>query len=753
MSEATVDDEVRTADARHRFFAACPLNVADLLAQELRQFGIEVEREHPAGVSFLGPLASAYTACLRSRTASRVLLTLADLDASDPDFMYRGLLTLPWETHVTPAGTFAVDVVGESPRWLRHTQFAALRAKDAIVDRMREHAGDRPSVDLLTPDLRVSLRFARERVTVGIDLSGEPLHRRGYRQAGVDAPLKENLAAALLLRAGWPALAEQGGAFHDPMCGSGTLVIEAALIAAGIAPGLARRRFGFERWRQHDAGLWARLREEAEAERRLDALDGGRCTGSDRDQTAIRAAIANANRAGLGNHLLFERRDLAHLAATKHPTGLVLVNPPYGVRLGAADQLEALYATLGDRLLHCFPGWEAGVFTGEPHLGRSLGLRAYRQHTFFNGPIEGRLLRFHLDESAKEPDPATVRANRLEAARQRPGSGMFANRLRKNHGKLSAWARRNDVACYRVYDADMPEYAFAIDLYGNDAQWACVQEYAAPPSVSPEAARARRDEALAVIPEVLGVAPERMVLRVRKRQKAGEQYEKLDGEAEFHIVREGRYRLRVNFTDYLDTGLFLDHRITRAKLGEWAQGKRFLNLFAYTGTATVHAVGGGAIASTTVDMSKTYLDWAWRNLDLNGLRGPAHEFVQADCLAWLEAQSQSLRPPQYDLIFIDPPTHSRSKRMQREFDVQMDHGWLLATAARLLAPGGRIVFSNNFQKFKLDGATLEQFEVDDITRSTIPEDFARNARIHVCYVLRPKVPALAGARGPADTRD
>ncbi len=729
--------------ARHRFFAACPLNVADLLATELRQFDIEVEREHPAGVSFLGPLASAYTACLRSRTASRVLLTLADLDASDPDLMYRGLLELPWETHVSPEGTFAVDVVGESPRWLRHTQFAALRAKDAIVDRIREHAGARPNVDLASPDLRVSLRFAKERVTVGIDLSGEPLHRRGYRQTGVEAPLKENLAAALLLRSGWASMAAAGAAFYDPMCGSGTLVIEAAMIAAGIAPGLLRRRFGFERWLQHDATLWGELRSAAEGERKLELLAGGRCAGSDRDQAAIRAAIANANRAGLGNHLLFDRRDLSNLPATSHPAGLVVVNPPYGVRIGDPEQIEALYANLGDKLLRCFPGWEAGVFTGDPPLGRALGLRAYRTHTFFNGAIECRLLRFHLDASAKEPDPAEVRAARLEAARERPGASMFANRLRKNYSKLADWARRSDVACFRVYDADMPEYAFAIDIYGNDERWACVQEYAAPATVAQEAARARRDEALAVIPEVLGIPAARMVLRVRKRQKAGEQYEKLDSEAQFHVVREGRYRFLVNFNDYLDTGLFLDHRITRARLGEWANGKRFLNLFAYTGAATVHAVGGGAVASATVDMSKTYLDWAWRNLELNGLRGPAHEFIQADCLAWLETQAQQMRPPEYDLVFIDPPTHSRSKRMQREFDVQMDHGWLLTTAAKLLAPGGKIVFSNNFQKFKLDGATLEHFDAEDITRATIPEDYARNPKIHVCYVLRPKAGAVA----------
>lgn len=409
------------------------------------------------------------------------------------------------------------------------------------------------------------------------------------------------------------------------------------------------------------------------------------------------------------------------------------------MRIGDPEKIEALYANLGDKLLRCFPGWEAGVFTGDPPLGRALGLRAYRTHTFYNGAIECRLLRFHLDESAKEPDPVQVRAARLEAARERPGSSMFANRLRKNYSKIGGWARRNDVACFRVYDADMPEYAFAIDVYGNDERWACVQEYAAPSSIAQESVRARRDEALAAIPAVLEIPPERMVLRVRRRQKAGEQYEKLDTEAQFHVVREGRYRFLVNFTDYLDTGLFLDHRITRTRLGEWASGKRFLNLFAYTGAATVHAVGGGATASTTIDMSKTYLDWAWRNLDLNALRGPSHEFIQADCLAWLETQSQQIRPPAYELIFIDPPTHSRSKRMQREFDVQLDHGWLLATASKLLAPGGTIVFSNNFQKFKLDGATQKRFQVDDITRSTIPEDFARNPRIHVCYVLRPQV--------------
>jgi len=439
----------------------------------------------------------------------------------------------------------------------------------------------------------------------------------------------------------------------------------------------------------------------------------------------------------VGDHIVFERRDLAQCPKATESRGLVLVNPPYGARLEEVASLQPTYALLGAKLMECFPGWEAGVFTGHPPLGRSLRLRAYRSHTFFNGPIECRLLRFELQPDAVEPDPETARRDRLEAAGARPGAAMFGNRLRKNFARLEAWARRSDVACFRVYDADMPEYAFAIDLYGNDQRWAYVQEYAAPATVNQDAARGRRDEVLAVLPGALGLPVERIVLRVRRRQKGGEQYEKVGEAAQFHTVREGGYRFLVNFTDYLDTGLFLDHRMTRRRVGELAAGRSFLNLFAYTGTATVYAAGAGATSSTTVDMSRTYLDWAKRNLALNGLAGPQHGFVQADCLAWLEEQGAAPRR-RYGVIFVDPPTLSRSKRMAREFDVQRDHARLLEMAARLLEPDGVILFSNNFQKFKLDPAVAQAFEVEDLSRATLPEDFARNPRIHVCFLLRPR---------------
>jgi 23S rRNA (guanine2445-N2)-methyltransferase / 23S rRNA (guanine2069-N7)-methyltransferase len=725
------------AGTRHAFFAACPLGVSELLARELRALGIDVEREHPAGVAFAGTLPDGYRACLQSRTASRVLLTLASGDAqTDADF-YTFVREIPWETHIAADGTLAVDVVGEAPGWVRHTTFAAQRTKDAIVDRLQQRCGRRPSVDFADPDVRVSVRFARASAALAIDLSGVPLHRRGYRQSAVEAPVKENLAAALLLRSGWPEIAAQGGAFADPMCGSGTFVIEAALIAAHHAPGLFRRRFGFDRWLGHDADAWSALRSEAESQSTLGQLEPGRFSGSDANLDAARAALANVARAGLGERVTISRRSIEDLTPSRFESGLVFVNPPYGARLGEVGELAPLYRVLGETLLRCYPGWEAGVFTGNPPLGRELGLRAYRVHTFYNGPIECRLLRFELNDSAREPDREQLEAERRSAARARPGAEMFANRLRKNLRQLEPWARREDVSCFRVYDADMPEYAFAIDLYGNGERHACVQEYEAPPTVDFQAARSRREEALSVLEETLALPGERVHLKTRRRQRAGAQYEAEAQEGRFHEVREGANRFLVNFTDYLDTGLFLDHRLTRGLVAAKAAGRRFLNLFAYTGAATVCAVRGGAAASITVDMSRTYLDWAKRNLALNGLATPAHDFVQADCLQWLEEQRQ--RPqPKYDLVVVDPPTRSRSKRMQREFDVQHDHVELLTMVAALLTPDGEIVFSNNYRRFKLDRERLRDFAVEDVTSQTIPRDFARNPRIHQCFALRLK---------------
>jgi 23S rRNA (guanine2445-N2)-methyltransferase / 23S rRNA (guanine2069-N7)-methyltransferase len=311
-----------------------------------------------------------------------------------------------------------------------------------------------------------------------------------------------------------------------------------------------------------------------------------------------------------------------------------------------------------------------------------------------------------------------------------PGAEMFANRLRKNLKQLGKWAGRETICCYRLYDADMPEYALAIDLYQGAARWAHVQEYAAPKSIDPDKANERLHEALSAIPGVLGIPAEQIFLKVRQRQKGSAQYERLAERGEFHEVQEDGLRLLVNFTDYLDTGLFLDHRRTRRMLRELARGGRFLNLFGYTGAATVHAAVG-ARATTTVDMSRTYLDWARRNLALNGFEGQQHELVQADVLVWLEEEAAR----RYDLIFLDPPTFSTSKRMQDTLDIQRDHPSLIRAAGGLLGPGGLLIFSTNFRRFRLDQEGLSDFAIEDISRSTIPRDFERNPRIHQCFKI------------------
>ncbi len=715
------------------FLALAPLGAADLLAAEIAATGAENVRERPWGTTWTGVLESAYRACLWSRTASRVLRRIHEGRTDTPEALYAAAREIDWTAHLLPGATLAVDFDAVRSQ-ITHTHYGALKVKDAIVDQLREVRGERPTVDTARPSVRVNVRVVEDRAVFAIDLSGEALHRRGYRGAGVPAPLKENLAAALLLRAGWPEIAAAGGGFLDPMCGSGTLPIEAAMIAGDVAPGLYRDYWGFTGWRGHDPGLWQRLVADALTRCERGGLAAGRIVGTDLDARAIRAAYDALDRTGLRKLVHVERRALAD-AQPPTPTGLLLTNPPYGERLGDEEALRGLYAELGRLLRERFVGWRAAVFTGNPGLPREIKLEAKRSHRFYNGAIECRLLRFDVEPGSFVAERTPGRLHVVDPAiAEQPGAKMFANRLKKNLDALGKWARRAGVDCWRAYDADMPEYAFAIDLYGDGAggRWAYVQEYEAPANIPDDKVRARRAEVAAVLPAGLQLAPERIYFRTRRKRRGTDQYTKLGEQREFHEVRENGLKFLVNFTDYLDTGLFLDHRDTRAKLRELASGRRFLNLFAYTGTATVYAAAGGAASTTTVDLSRTYLDWARANLELNGYDGREHVLVQADALEWV----RSAPPAGWDLIFLDPPTFSNSKRMSGTLDVQRDHVELLGGVARLLAPGGVLVFSTNYTRFRLEADALPGLVVEDVTRATIPKDFERNPRIHRCFFIR-----------------
>lgn len=727
-------------------FATCPSALEGLLEKELQQLGALRTCVDHRGVRFDADLAVAYRVCLWSRLAGRVIVRLAEFAVDNEAALYEGVLDLPWEEHLAVTDTFAVDLSGSSNN-LQHSRYAALRVKDAIVDRFRGRLGQRPSVDTAYPAVMVSVYLHKGKAAIGIDLAGSSLHRRGYRVEGGRAPLKENVAAAVLLWGGWPKIAEDGGVLVDPMCGSGTFVIEAALLAADIAPGLLRHYFGLLGWRQHDPILWSALQEEAEARRRegLRRLPG--IIGYDNDRRAVAAAVANAEGAGLADYVCIERRDI-HDAQCHGDQGLLVVNPPYGERLGAEEDMPALYEALGRMMRSHYTGWRAAVMTSDAELGFRLGLRSERPRTLYNGAIECRLLTFSIvperyfspRNAASDPPAQRAASLALRSARQRAEAGVpppeaFSNRLRKNLRHIGRWARQNQIACYRLYDADLPEYAMAIDVYQGAETWVHVQEYAAPKDIDPAKAAERLADAMGAASAVLQVPAERLYLKVRQKQKGSDQYEKQGEGSHFYEVQEGPCRFWVNFADYLDTGLFLDHRITREMLRQWAAGKRFLNLFCYTGTASVHAALGGAESTTSVDMSRTYLNWAQRNFALNGMSGYCHELVQSDCLAWLD-QAVRAGGADYDLIFIDPPTFSNSKRMDNVFDVQRDHAALIESAMQLLAPEGRLVFSSNRRKFSLHERLLANYQVTDITRRTTPLDFQRNPHIHACWVIQ-----------------
>jgi 23S rRNA (guanine2445-N2)-methyltransferase / 23S rRNA (guanine2069-N7)-methyltransferase len=750
-------------DVRY-WIATAPVGAASVLAEELQQFGAVDIRERSHDVKFQGTLEVGYRACLWSRTATRIYLSLGSIEAGSSKSVYEAVKRIDWRAHIGPHATLACDCSGGNES-IRHTLYGAQLLKDAVVDHLRDATGERPNVKPERPDVLLHLHVEGPTALLSVDFSGESLHRRGYRSESGRAPLKENVAAAVLLRSGWPGICEAGGALLDPMCGSGTFLIEAALMAADAAPALDREYFGFTGWRGHDAALWERLREEARARRRT-APARRRIAGSDVEADAVRMAIANGEQAGVGAWISVERRPLSAItrphAASDAETGLIVTNPPYGERIGAESGLPALYSELGSTLRERFRGWQAAILTGNPPLARNLGLYAKRSHRFFNGAIECRLLRFELTEASEQRPADVVRADWSS----RPGARMFANRLRKNLQRLEPWAEHEQIECFRAYDADMPEYAFAIDLYGRGVRHAYVQEYAAPKSVNQESARERRREVLAVLPEVLAVPIDHVHSRVRKPQKGREQYERRGGPAdrgdahgehraaqsERFAVHEGGLKFWINFRDYLDTGLFLDHRIVRASLREWAKDADFLNLFCYTGSATVYAAAGGARSSASVDLSNTYLEWAHENLRLNGILDSGildsatldrdsggsgqvrHALYRADCLQWLE--QQEAKGPRFDLIFVDPPTFSNSKRMDGVLDVQRDHVGMIRRSLKLLRPSGRLVFSTNFTRFKLDAESLADLAVEDLSAKTIPKDFERHARIHRCFSVK-----------------
>ena len=710
-----------------QLFATTARGFEELLKSELTELGAQDAKVAQGGVHYWVDDETLYRTLLWSRLSSRILLPIVQAKVFSDLDLYSAVVGVNWLDYFDEKVHFFVDFNGTNQE-IRHTQFGAMRVKDGIVDYFERHGRARPNVDKEQPDIRIHAYLNRDDVVLSLDLSGDALHMRGYREDTGKAPLRETLAAAIVLRSGW----QRGTPLVDPMCGSGTLLIEAAQMEAQIAPQLYRLHWGFDFWLGYNQAAWEKVKEEAlalaEAEKQRE--NPPHFYGFDLDHRVLQKAKQNAKNAGVAHLMQWQQGDVA---AIKNPSpnvaGTVICNPPYGERLGTTPALIALYSVFGQRLKQQFAGWNASIFSGEPSLLDCLRLRSHRQFKAKNGPLDCVQKNYQIAERTEQ----SAVENALEFDRTSSVFSEvavdFANRLQKNIKKIEKWAKQQGLDAYRLYDADLPEYNLAVDRYADHI---VVQEYAAPKNIDENKARQRLLDAVNATLNVTGIETNKLILKVRQKQKGTNQYEKLANKGEYFYVNEYGAKLWVNLTDYLDTGLFLDHRLTRKMLGEMAQGKDFLNLFAYTGSATVHAALGKAKSTTTVDMSNTYLNWAEQNLLLNDIEGKQHKLIQADCLQWLEKCDR-----QFDLIFVDPPTFSNSKRMEDSWDVQRDHIKLMTNLKRILRPNGTVVFSNNKRGFKMDFAKLEELGLSavEISHKTLPLDFERNKQIHNCWLV------------------
>ncbi len=702
------------------FFAAAPKGCEYSLAGELENLGAGQIKESVAGVYFTATLEQGYRITLWSRIASRIILILQKATCNTPEELYDTAYCIDWPSHFSNSSTFSIDFHGTGG-FIKNTQFGALKIKDAVVDRFRDNDEARPDVSKSHADFRIDAYFRRGNLTLGLNFSDPALHQRGYRDNTGAAPLKENLAANMLARSGWT---ENQTDLYDPFCGSGTILIEAAMIAADIAPALNRYEFGFKRWHRHDERMWLEVLKEAEARASLGIT---RCKlkffGSDLDRRVLSIAESNAKHAGVGKLIEFSHAD-ATKALPPVEKGTLVSNPPYGERLGKVTSLLQLYYRLGEHFKADFGGWKLALLCGEIELLSALKLKADKQLKLFNGAIECGFNIYTLYENSTRRE---VTPQETDLSNIAPD---FSNRVNKNLKRLVKWAKKEEIDCYRIYDADIPEYNVAVDRYVDHL---VVQEYAAPASIPESVTRRRVSDILLVLPALTGVDSDNIVVKTRAKQKGANQYQKLKQDKVELTAHEYGAKFKLNLSGYLDTGLFLDHRLTRKLVGEKSIDKAVLNLFAYTGSASVHAALGGAKSVTTVDMSNTYLNWAKDNFAMNGLIGRKYHFEQADCLDWIKRETK-----QFDLIFIDPPTFSNSKRMEESFDVQRDHADMLINLSKLMSSDGEIIFSNNKRKFKIDKEILEKagLTVQNLDAKLLPLDFKRNPKIHNVWSVK-----------------
>jgi 23S rRNA (guanine2445-N2)-methyltransferase / 23S rRNA (guanine2069-N7)-methyltransferase len=751
--------EIANQSAPLELIATAAAGTEAIVKRELAALGYTARTVTPGRLLFRGDAAAICRTNLWLRVAERILIRVASFPAADFDALFEGTLALPWELWLPHDAEFPVQ--GRSHRSQLSSVPACQRSvKRAIVERLlKAHRVETlPETGAL---FSIEIILRDDIATLTLDTTGVGLHKRGYRPLVGEAQLRETLAAAMVQLSFW----RPGRVLADPFCGTGTIPIEAALMGRNIAPGL-RREFACESWPTFEAEHWRLIREEARDS--VGPALSERLLAYDIDAETLSLARYHATQAGVADDIHWQQRPFSELRA-KAEFGCIITNPPYGERMGDDREIVELYRSF-PLVLRRLPTWSHYILSARPDLEELVGQRADRRRKLYNGSIECTYYQFHgprppreLGERSSEPDDgvelqagdASIESTLVEeppsdrSARMSPASAAvdrapafgglqtsaarqaeeFANRLRNRARHFRRWPTKRGIACFRLYERDVPDVPLVVDRYEDALH---ISEFARPHDRSPAQHADWLDLMARTASKVLEVPRDRVFLKFRDRQRGVEQYQRVDDRGARFVVHEGGLKFIVNLSDYVDTGLFLDHRNTRQMVRDRASGKRFLNLFGYTGSFTVYAAAGGAAETTTVDKSSTYTDWARKNLELNGFSGPAHNVVRSDIQSFLDG----LRPnEQWDLAVVDPPTFSNIKGVEVDWDVQRDHAALLQRLALHIVPSGAVFFSTNFRRFKLEEAALGDYTIRDITRQTIPEDF-RNERIHKCWLLR-----------------
>ena len=712
-------------DSELNLIATTAFGLEAITKRELMNLGYPAEIIAPGWIRFVGDQSAICRANLWLRSADRVLIQVASFEAKDFDTLFETSKALPWEQWITADGRFPVD--GRSIKSQLSSVPALQRSvKKSIVESLLT-SYQVPTLPETGPEYRCQVALLKDQVTLTIDTTGPSLHKRGYRQYSTVAPLKETMAAALVQLSFW----NRDRPLLDPFCGSGTIPIEAALIGRNIAPG-SKREFSAEKWPQIPASRWQEAR--AEASDLVQPAFEEKLVGTDVDASALQTARYNAQLAGVEEQIHFQQRAFED-ATSKRQHGCVITNPPYGERLDDDEQLIQTYESMPE-VLGRLSTWSHFILTAYPRFEDLLQKQADRRRKLYNGRIECTYFQFH-GPSPTDPRKVVAEDGSVEKVIPVPVFGgvhpraeeqavLFTSRLQKRARHLRRWPTRRGISCYRIYDRDIPEIPLVVDRYEDHLH---ISEYERPHDRD----RAQHVDWLELMKKTAAAALEvdvrNVFLKRREPQRGNLQHQHVSRDQYEVTVGEGGLKFLVNLSDYVDTGLFLDHRITRGMVRDQAAGGSFLNLFGYTGSFSAYAAAGGAEQTTTVDLSGTYLDWARRNMALNGFSGKKHAFVKADGREFVKGTPVG---PRYDLAMVDPPTFSNSKELDNDWILQDHWADLLKDLVLRMKPGGVIYFSTNYRRFKFDASFLPGCEVREVSKQTVPEDF-RNQRIHRCW--------------------